>query len=154
MYSSGTGKSCKGFCWLLLRFPLRNLLRIRQIVKASNSILCLHYYKLCCPTLRWGWFPEVPENLGKKEEDRAIVHRGLKCFLNVKKKRGNSSQDDVCIWDQCCGAITLSWTDAFAVRTLVIIQFFNILTHCAEMNVVKKKISFFVFQLTSWLETY
>ena len=30
----------------------------------------------------------MPENLGKKEEDRAIVHRGLKCFLNVKKKRG------------------------------------------------------------------
>ena len=78
---------CKGFCWLLLRFPLRNLLRIRQIVKAQATRFFV-YITTSFVVRRCGEGDSLKcQKISGKKKKTGPNHCRLNSFLNVHKSR-------------------------------------------------------------------
>ena len=144
----GTGKSLQRILLAPVKIPTQEPAENQTDSEStSNSILCLHYYKLCCPTLWWGEGDSLKcQKISGKKRKTGPNHCRLNSFLNVHKSREKFFSR----WFWSLHIIILSHEHGHWCY-LFIAWFFNILTHCAGMNKVKKNL-FFVFQLTSWLE--
>ena len=85
----GTGKSLQRILLAPVKIPTQEPAENQTDSEStSNSILCLHYYKLCCPTLWWGEGDSLKcQKISGKKKKTGPNHCRLNNFLNVHKSK-------------------------------------------------------------------
>ena len=85
----GTGKSLQRILLAPVKIPTQEHAENQTDSEStSNSILCLHYYKLCCPTLWWGEGDSLKcQKISGKKRKTGPNHCRLNSFFNVHKNR-------------------------------------------------------------------